>query len=200
MGEEKEPAAAAPDGADSGAFTTLDLGELDVDGDDVSVDVPAAVARLRIEDEEPTGDEQRDFEEMLAQFKKGIEANLADEDAEAHYDLGVAFKEMGLLDEAISEFQKALWGPDGRLWASEALGMCFFEKGQFSVAAAVLRRAIESDHAGDDKKMGLLYWLGRCEQEQGRGAEALTAYQRVFALDIQFQDVSERVGLAKVNG
>ncbi len=201
MAEEKEPAAAAPDGADSGAFTTLDLGELDVDGDDVSVDVPAAVARLRIEDEEPTGDEQRDFEEMLAQFKKGIEANLADEDAEAHYDLGVAFKEMGLLDEAISEFQKALRGPDGRLRASEALGMCFFEKGQFSVAATVLRRAIESDHAGDDKKMGLLYWLGRCEQEQGRGAEALTAYQRVFALDIQFQDVSERVkGLAKVNG
>ena len=194
--ETAQPAAAADEKPSAPAADFVDLGALVMDESR-----PTGDTRLRIEDEEPTGDEQRDFEEMLAQFKKGIEANLADEDAEAHYDLGVAFKEMGLLDEAISEFQKALRGPDGWLRASEALGMYFFEKGQFSVAAAVLRRAIESDHAGDDKKMGLLYWLGRCEQEQGRGAEALTAYQRVFALDIQFQDVSERVkGLAKVNG
>jgi tetratricopeptide (TPR) repeat protein len=118
---------------------------------------------------------------------------LSAEDAQAHYDLGVAFKEMGLLDEAIAEFQKALRAKEGRLRTSEALGVCFFEKGQYSVAATVLKRAVESDPSGDEEKIGLLYWLGRCEEELGRPAEALAYYQRVFAVDITFQDVGRRV-------
>jgi tetratricopeptide (TPR) repeat protein len=176
------PAAAAPA---SGDF--VDLGSL------VLEEPTVRDTRMRIEEEEPTGDEQRDFEEMLSQFKRGIEANVADEDWQAHYDLGVAFKEMGLLDEAIAEFQKALRSEEGRLRAAEALGHCFFEKGQFSVAATVLRGAVDAGRGGDEGKIGLLYSLGRCEEEQGRNAEALTYYQRVFAIDIHFQDVGDRV-------
>jgi tetratricopeptide (TPR) repeat protein len=100
---------------------------------------------------------------------------------------------MGLLDEAIAEFQKALRGAEGRLRTSEALGTCFFEKGQFSVAATVMRRAVESDPGGDDEKIGLLYWVGRAEEELGHPSEALGFYQRVFAVDIGFQDVRSRV-------
>jgi tetratricopeptide (TPR) repeat protein len=71
---------------------------------------------MRIDRREPQGDdEQREFQEILEQFKRGIDENLDTDDYEAHYDLGVAFKEMGLLDEAIAEFQKALRAPDGRL-------------------------------------------------------------------------------------
>jgi tetratricopeptide (TPR) repeat protein len=149
--------------------------------------------RMRVEDEEPTGDEEKDFADMLAQFKRGIEANIEDEDWRAHYDLGIAFKEMGLVDEAIAEFQKALRSPAGRLRTAEALGACFYEKKQYSVAATVMRRAVETDQAADDAKIALLYWLGRCEEELGRAAEALTWFQRVFALDIRFADVAERV-------
>lgn len=167
----------------------VDLGRLVLEDEEPAFKDP----RLRIEDEQPTGDEQRDFEEMLAKFKEGIAATLSAEDAQAHYDLGIAFKEMGLLDEAIAEFQKALRGQEGRLRTSEALGVCFFEKGLYSVAATVLRRAVESDPSGDEEKIGLLYWLGRCEEELGRPAEALAYYQRVFAVDIGFQDVSQRV-------
>jgi tetratricopeptide (TPR) repeat protein len=149
--------------------------------------------RMRIQEEEPTGDEERDFQEMLSEFKKGIEANVALDDAQAHYDLGIAFKEMGLLDEAISEFQKALRSAEGRLKTAEALGLCFFDKGQFAVAATVLRRAADSERGGDDDKIGVLYWLGRCEEEQGNAAAALGYYQRIFSVDIGFQDVRERV-------
>jgi len=178
------PPVAAGDFVDLGALILEDMGPRD--------------ARLRVQDEEPTGDEQRDFDEMLAQFKRGIETSLGAEDVQAHYDLGIAFKEMGLIDEAIGEFQKALRGAEGRLRTSEALGTCFFEKGQFNVAATVLRRAVETDPGGDEQKIGLLYWLGRAEEELGNGAEALACYQRVFAVDIRFQDVSDRVkSLAK---
>src|SRR6266566_8555051 len=63
---------------------------------------------LTDEDEEPTGDEEQDFQDMLARFKQGIDENIDEADFQSHYDLGVAFKEMGLLDEAIAELQKAL--------------------------------------------------------------------------------------------
>ncbi len=154
--------------------------------------------RMRVRKEVRTGDEKRDFDEMLMQFKRGIEANIDEEDAQAHYDLGVAFKEMGLLDEAISEFQKALRSPEARLQAAEALGTCFFDKDQYEVAATVLRRAIDTDPGEDEEKIGLLYRLGRCEEAQSRPAEALNWYQRVFAVDINFRDVTDRVNsLAK---
>jgi tetratricopeptide (TPR) repeat protein len=149
--------------------------------------------RMKFEHERPTGDEQKDFLETLEQFKKGIEANLGSEDYEAHYDLGVAFKEMGLLDEAIAEFQKALRAPNGRMRTSEALGLTFFEKGQFAIAETILRRAVESLEGGDDSKIGLLYWLGRACEEQGRRADARTSYERALAVDIRFMDLSERI-------
>jgi tetratricopeptide (TPR) repeat protein len=149
--------------------------------------------RMKTEHEQPTGDEQRDFDEMLQQFKKGIEQNLASDDYDAHYDLGVAFKEMGLLDEAIAEFQKALRAPEGRLRASEALGAAFFDKGQYAIAESVLRRAVDGLDGGDDAKIGLIYWLGRASEAQGKQAEAMASYQRALAVDIRFMDISDRM-------
>lgn len=130
---------------------------------------------------------------MLTAFRRGIDENLDAGDFEAHYDLGVAFKEMGLLDEAIAEFQKALRGTEGRLKASEALGLCFHEKGQFTVAETILRRALDLPAHGDAERVGLLYWLGRTQEELGKSPDALASYNRVFAVDITFQDVSQRV-------
>jgi len=150
--------------------------------------------RMRIERREPQDqDEQREFKEILEQFKRGIEQNLETDDYQAHYDLGVAFKEMGLLDEAIAEFQKALRAPEGRLRTSEALGMAFFEKGQYAVSETVLRRAVETDDGGDEAKIGLIYWLGRALEAQGKGGEAITSYERAMAVDIQFMDLSDRI-------
>jgi tetratricopeptide (TPR) repeat protein len=150
--------------------------------------------RMRIDRREPQDqDEQREFKEILEQFKRGIEENLDTDDYQAHYDLGVAFKEMGLLDEAIAEFQKALRAPEGRLRTSEALGIAFFEKGQFPVAEAVLRRAVDTVEEGDEAKIGLIYWLGRSSEAQGKDAEAIASYERAMAVDIRFMDLNDRI-------
>jgi TolA-binding protein len=182
--------AAAGTGATGGDF--VDLGSL-VIGEEGPRDT-----RMRVEgaEEPPTsGDEQRDFEEMLEAFKRGIEENLGHDDYQAHYDLGVAFKEMGLLDEAIAEFQKALRAPEreGRLRTSEALGQAFYEKGQFAIAESVLRRAVDGIQGGDDEKIGLIYWLGRAAEEQGKAADARLSYERAMAVDIRFMYLSERI-------
>ena len=161
-------------------------------------DLPVRDTRMKVADEEPTGDEERDFQEMLARFKQGIDENIDEGDFQSHYDLGVAFKEMGLLDEAIAELQKALRAPDGKLRSSEALGVCFIDKGAYVVAESILRRALDLPASGDQERLGVLYWLGRALEEQGKRVEARELYGRVFAVDIRFRDVRERAkALAK---
>jgi tetratricopeptide (TPR) repeat protein len=149
--------------------------------------------RMKVEDEEPTGDEEQDFQEMLARFRQGIDENIEETDFQSHYDLGVAFKEMGLLDEAIAEFQKALRAPEGKMRTSEALGVCFHEKGAYGVAESILRRALELPSTGDQERLGILYWLGRALEDQNKASQARELYGRVFAVDIRFMDVGARV-------
>ena len=150
--------------------------------------------RLRVNRREPKDqDEQREFHEILEQFKRGIDEALDSEDYQSHYDLGVAFKEMGLVDEAIAEFQKALRASEGRLRTSEALGMAFFEKGQYAVCESVLRRAVEGLDGSDEAKIGVLYWLGRASEALGKKADAVASYERAVAVDIRFMDLSERI-------
>ena len=183
------PAATAPPPpAASRDAAFVDLGSMILD------EAGPRDTRMRIDRREPeAGDEQREFQEILDQFKRGIEQNLEVDDYEAHYDLGIAFKEMGLLDEAIAEFQKALRSPDGRLRTSEALGICFFDKSQYAISETVLRRAVESIEGGDEAKIGLLYWLGRAAEAQGKAPEAIGSYERALAVDIRFMDLSQRI-------
>ncbi len=149
--------------------------------------------RMVAEEKPPTGDEQADFQEMLKRFKQGVAENVDDEDYESHYDLGVAYKEMGLIDEAVAEFQKALRGHSNRVRAYEALGQCFVEKDQYQVAASILTRAIAIGEGDDNHLVGVLYLLGRATEALSRDRDALDYYQRVFAVDIEFRDVADRI-------
>ena len=148
--------------------------------------------RMVVPEHEPTGDEEADFADMLRRFKQGIAENVDPQDHQSHYDLAIAFKEMGLIDEAIGEFQRALGGATNRLPAYEMLGQCFMEKGQFKLAASILSRAL-AERASDEQLVGVLYLLGRAAEALGNGQDALTYYQRVFVVDINFRDISQRM-------
>jgi tetratricopeptide (TPR) repeat protein len=149
--------------------------------------------RMVVEEKEPTGDEDADFQDMLRKFKQGISENVEEEDHQSHYDLGVAYKEMGLLDEAIAEFQKALRAPSNRVPTYEALGQCFMEKGQVPMASTILSRALHEKGVSEDQLVGVLYLLGQCAEQRGQLEQAVEYYQRVFVIDIQFKDVGERL-------
>lgn len=149
--------------------------------------------RMVTHDEEPENDEQKDFGEMLDKFKAGISRNVEDEDFESHYDLGIAFREMGLLDEAIGSFQKASHGKDQRVRASEAIGQCFMDKGEAGVTMTVLERLVSKSDMSDGRLVGVLYLLGRAAESLGRPADAASYFQRVLAVQIGFRDAADRL-------
>ena len=146
-----------------------------------------------VAEEQRSGDEAADFDEMLSAFRAGVAESVDEGDHQSHYDLGVAFKEMGLLDEAIAQFQQALRGAGDRVRTIEALGGCFVERGQLPVAATILRRAFDEPGVADETLLGVLYLLGVVAEAQGQAADARSYFERVVAVDITFRDAGERL-------
>jgi tetratricopeptide (TPR) repeat protein len=157
--------------------------------------------RMVAHDEEPEDNQQKDFAEMLEKFKAGVARSVDDTDFDSHYDLGIAFQEMGLVDEAINAFQKATRGHSHRIRASESLGECFLQKGQPAVAATILDRVMSEEHnMDDDQLVGVLYLLGRSAEALEKPAKAEGYYQRVVAVNMGFRDASKRLSsLAKAH-
>jgi TolA-binding protein len=184
--------APTPPARTSGSAPVTDDGFVNL-GDWLREDEGPKDTRMVVDEQEPTGDEDADFADMLKKFKQGVAENVDAEDYQSHYDLAIAFKEMGLLDEAIAGFQKALGSKTNRVPAYEALGECFLEKGQAKMASAILNRAVTEVDTSDDHLVGVLYLLGRAAEEQGQAQQALEFYQRVFVIDIQFKDVADRM-------
>ncbi|HEU0051878.1 MAG TPA: tetratricopeptide repeat protein, partial [Longimicrobium sp.] len=174
----------------------IDLSEL-ILGDEAARET---TTRFVVEEREPSGDEERDFAEMLAHFRQKVAENIEVEDAGSHYDLGLAFKEMGLLDEAIAEFQVALRGGANALATLELLGQCFVEKGQYAVASRVLDRALRLTGVADADLVGVLYELGRAEEALGRPRQAAEYYERALAVDIRFRDTARRLEALRGSG
>ena len=189
----KRGSTAAPAARSSGpAAPVSDDGFVNL-GDWLREDEGPKDTRMVVDEQEPSGDEEADFADMLKKFKRGIAENVDEEDHQSHYDLGVAFKEMGLLDEAIAEFQKAMLGSEQRVRTYEALGQCFLERSQFDVAVVLLKAALTDGRSGDEQLVGVLYLLGYASEALDRYEDALSYYQRVFAVDIQFRDVADRI-------
>jgi tetratricopeptide (TPR) repeat protein len=191
--KEAAPSAPAPAAAPAGPPAEyIDLGAL------IMEDEPQqGSTRFVVEEKEPTGDEDRDFADMLAHFRQKVSENIEVEDSSSHYDLGLAFKEMGLIDEAIAEFQVALRGGANPLATLELLGQCFVEKGQFPVAARVLDRALRIGGATEPELIGVLYQLGRAQEAMGDPSAARDFYERVLAIDIRFRDTARRIEALK---
>jgi tetratricopeptide (TPR) repeat protein len=186
-----QPAIDVPVPAAAGAFVNL--------GDWLRDDEAPKDTRMVVAEQEPSGDEDADFADMLRKFKQGVAENVDAEDYQSHYDLAIAYREMGLLDEAIAQFQKALGSPTNRVPTYEALGQCFLDKLQYKLASSILSRAL-TEKAGEDQLVGVLYLLGLAAEAQGSDDEALTYYQRVFVQDIQFRDIAVRMNELEQRG
>lgn len=192
MGGGERPVEPVAEGAEGSPGAQGTGGEFVDLGSILRAEEPPASTQFRVRVTEPGAEDEFDFAEMLAQFRSKVAETVTQEDYASHYDLGIAYKEMGLTDEAISEFQIAARGEGHRLRAQEMLGRCFLEKGEYRVAQKVLLRALES--GGDPGALvGVFYDLGRVHEALGEPQRALEFYERAFSVDIGFQDVAARI-------
>ena len=147
------------------------------------------------EDEEPValGEEEQSLEEIFKEFKKGVEQQLDSEDYDTHYNLGIAYKEMGLIDEAIGEFQLASKDPKRAVECASMLGLCFLEKGMPQLAIKWYRKGLEMPEISEEEHVGLLYDLGSAYMEVGDTDNAQKAFMEVYGMNGNYRDIVSRI-------
>jgi tetratricopeptide (TPR) repeat protein len=137
------------------------------------------------------------FEDIFSQFKKGIEETLGDEEYETHYNLGIAYKDMGLHDDAIREFEAGTRDPDLAQDSYSLMAMCYVEKKEYESAVKAIEHALGVSNEGS--RTGLFYQLGEVREKQKKWSEAASAYEQVKVGDPSFQGIEEAIQRVKAS-
>jgi pilus assembly protein FimV len=148
----------------------------------------------------PTAETLNELAEVFQEFRTELgELGEEDEDLETHYNLGIAYREMGLLDEAIGEFQKVAKAVQkGKPFryamnCSTMLGLSFMDKGEPKIAALWYQRALEVPGLEQETILALRYDLGLALDEAGEEKAALDSFRQVYAVNIDYRDVADRI-------
>jgi len=143
--------------------------------------------------EQPPREQQIDVDEVFAKFKQGVKAQISDNDSATHYDLGVAYKEMGLLADAAREFELASSDPKRECNCLAMMGMMYRERGELDRAAEAYVKALNAAHKTVGQEVSLYYDLGVIYEMKNDPDEAVYYFQRITRRDPGYRDVSQRL-------
>jgi len=174
------------------------------------VEKSAALTDVVAEQEEGFGFGDFDFDSELDQlqpfdaakkkvFKTDVDEQIAADDMESHYNLGIAYREMGLFNDAISELEKAQKDPIRFVDCQMLKGLTYSDKGEYLNAEKMFQQALDSPQLEDIQRLNLGYELGLLYERAERHKDALVSYRNVLAQDSKYRDVAEKVATLKRN-
>ncbi|HHQ48644.1 MAG TPA: tetratricopeptide repeat protein [Acidobacteria bacterium] len=149
-----------------------------------------AAEEAMVEEATGHGKDEALLEEVFREFQKGVAEQLSEEDSDTHFNLGIAYKEMGLLPEAIGEFQISAKNPTYHLESCSMIAVCYVEQGLYDEAARWYEKALETEGLSEDARKALSYDLGSALLAAGREDEAAVTLEGVAAVDPAYRDVS----------
>ncbi len=188
--EETAAAQAAPE-------TTPEPSTVEEDDEGIaSVNVEADLAAGI--DELTAGDDfQVAFQDVFDEFKRGVAQVVEEGDYQTHYDLGIAYKEMGLFDDAIREFEHAAASDEKAIGALTMMGLCALASGDSAQALSHFLRGINSDYVTPEESLALRFEVGLAYESMGRLREAAKFFEKVDSIDSEFRGVAERLSLLR---
>ena len=165
------------------------------DTEDEFVELDAEVfAEIEAEEVESAADNDKySLDGLFSAFKKELGEQLDEEDTETHYNLGIAFKEMGLYDDAIAEFQAAAHDPRRKLDCIALQGVCCRDKGDFARAEEILTMGMALDGLAAEQVTPLKYELALLYETTGRYEDALRLFHEIKAVNPDFRDTAEKI-------
>jgi hypothetical protein len=133
--------------------------------------------------------QEQSLEEIVEGFKKGVAEHLSPTDYDTHYNLGIAYREMGLLDEAIGEFQLAAKDAGHLVICCSMLGLCFLDKGLPELSIKWYRRGLEAPGLNEEDQLGLMYDLGNAYMAMGDDTSAYGTFVEIYGINTNYRDV-----------
>ncbi len=180
-----EAAAAAPAAGEAALF----------DAEEEFIDLASELEAELQREEERLGaelgppQEEQSIEEIVEGFKKGMAETLSAEDYDTHYNLGIAYREMGLVDEAIGEFQLAAKDPRYLVDCCSLLAASFLDKGFPELAIKWYERGLEVPSITEEETLGLMYELGDLYLVLGDKEQARLRFVEIYGVNSNYRDV-----------
>jgi len=155
------------------------------------------VLRTEIDpDKKPEG--LQNIQDLISQFKKEVFDSIGEGDYRSHYDLGVAYKGMGLFQEAMEEFEIASRDINLKLKAYESIGSCLLERGKDEDAIKILNEALHVPNRPAREYFGIYFLLASCYESQNNLPMALKAYMNAYNMDKTVTDLTRKINELKV--
>jgi len=142
---------------------------------------------------EAVGREDDEWTSAEREIRSAVDGQVSRDDYETRYDLGIAFREMGLLDEAIAELQLASRGASRLVECASLLAACFLDKGLPKLAINWLERGLAAPALDPQQALSLRYDLARAREARGERDRALEIYVELYGEDAGFRDVAEKL-------
>lgn len=141
--------------------------------------------------------QQVSVEAVFEQFKAEVAAQISEGDAATHYDLGNAYKDMGLVTDAIAEFTLAARDPQRECVCQSMIGMLHLQNGNIDGAIDAFLMGLEAFHKTTDQELALTYEVAHAYEQRRNVEQALYWFQRVARLDPSYRDprgsIEERI-------
>ncbi|PWB76365.1 MAG: hypothetical protein C3F15_05450 [Holophagae bacterium] len=185
-----EEVVAAPAGGHEELFADEEESFIDLAKE---LELELAEEEAMVEEATGRGKEEAILEEVFREFQRGVQEQLSEEDSDTHFNLGIAYKEMGLLPEAIREFQVASRDHGLFVECCSMVGMCFMEQGMWGQAADWYQKALGAPNLTPEAQLALRYDLAASLESAGDVDRAVGLYQEVVAQSPDYRDVSMRL-------
>jgi tetratricopeptide (TPR) repeat protein len=146
-----------------------------------------------------SGKSHNELKEVFDEFRAELGELEEDEDPETHYNLGIAYREMDLVEEAISEFQKVAKLVQHvktfryTMQCYTLLGLCFMGRGEGKIAAMWYKKALDTPGLDQESVLALTYDLGVAQETGGNREAALDSFKQVYGMNIDYRDVASRI-------
>jgi tetratricopeptide (TPR) repeat protein len=200
LGEELQRETASPVarqvGKDSGDTSEKEVQDATEDFFDLAAELRDELNSVTVPVRPAAPAEEQSLDDIFEEFKKGVEQQSAKEDADTHYNLGVAYKEMGLLDDAVGELTLTTEVEPKYIQSRYMLGLCYMEKGEYQKAINEIQTALaysESLEIDTDNRIAMHYDLGLAFQGAGNIDSAINEFQMVINENPEYRDTAAKL-------
>jgi tetratricopeptide (TPR) repeat protein len=135
------------------------------------------------------------IEQILSESKKQLSKMIDANDAQAHFDLGCAYKDMGLYDEAIEEFKIAMQNEDKEIPSLHMIALINLERDRYTDAISIFKKLLNYDEITDEQRLEFLYQIGSAYLKLKDKSEALFYLNKVYKQNPNYRNIKQLIQL-----